>query len=64
LFSDEQKKYLKRLGLKIDFSNVLDDDLLKIEEAVSDRLEMYGFDEKYDVTQEGAICESILDLLS
>lgn len=35
-----------------------------IEEAVADYLEVYGFDENYNVTNEGKICESILDYIS
>ena len=34
-----------------------------IEEAVADYLQINGFDEDYNITPEGAMCESILDLL-
>ncbi|MCM1329018.1 MAG: hypothetical protein NC253_06195 [Ruminococcus sp.] len=35
-----------------------------IEDRVADYLEIYGFDENYNPTAEGKICESILDYIS
>lgn len=35
-----------------------------IEEKVGDYLQIYGFDEDYNITEEGKICEEILDSIS
>lgn len=39
------------------------DDAIEVEEKVSDFLMRRGFDEKYNPTVKGEICESILDNL-
>lgn len=53
-----QLKFLVKIG--IDPSSSLD----AIEESVGDYLVSNGLDEDYNPTEEGLICESILDWIS
>lgn len=63
-FSDRQQTLLKRLDLPFDINaDLSDDEICILAESVADYLEMHGLDKKYEPTAEGAICESILDLL-
>lgn len=61
LFEPEQIEYMRSLGLDLDFDNPTDDDIIRIEEIVADRLMTCGFDLEYEPTEEGKMCESILD---
>ncbi len=63
-FNDKQKKFMKDIGIKADFDNPSDDDLVLIEEKVADKLETKGFDSDYKITDVGQMCESILDKLN
>ena len=55
---------MKMIGISINFSdNPSDSDYELIEEKVSDFLQKKGFDENYEPTEEGRMCESILDML-
>lgn len=64
-FNEKQSELLKQLQINLasdlDYSN---DDLDKIEDAVSEKLQIDGFDKDYNVTEIGKICESILDLIA
>ena len=57
----KQMKFLSHIGIKA--SSIKDMDEADLEEKVSVYLQMYGFDENYEPTEEGKICESILDML-
>ena len=61
-FTQEQLDFMKRIGINVapPFS---DDDYIAIEEQVGDYLQVYGFDECYEPTADGRMCESILDAL-
>lgn len=64
IFNKKQIKFMNRIGISINFSDMISDvDYLYIEEKVSEYLQIHGFDNKYEPTEEGKICESILDLL-
>ena len=54
---------MRNIGIVVDFEKLSDADLVLIEEKVADRLETSGFDEDYNVTDEGKMCESILDMI-
>lgn len=63
-FSDKQRELLKRIDLPFDVdADLSDDEICILAESVADYLEVYGLDSQYEPTVEGAICESILDLL-
>lgn len=64
MFTDEQIKYMQSLGLGFDYSNLSDDNLLKIEDVVSDRLLTHCLDENYEPSPEGRMCEDILYALA
>lgn len=54
-------------NIKLDFDvkgSMTDEQVLEIDEKVSDYLAMHGFGKNDDITPTGRICESILDLLS
>ena len=61
-FSREQIDFLQRIGVSINPSKPLSDEECElIEEKVSDYLQRKGFDGAYAPTEEGRLCESILD---
>ena len=62
-FNEKQIEFMRNLGIVVDFEKLSDADLVLIEEKVADRLETSGFDEDYNVTDEGKMCESILDMI-
>lgn len=64
MFTKEQIDYMHSLGFNVDFDHATDDELIEIEEVVTDRLTYAGFDEDYQPTSEGLMCESILDALA
>lgn len=63
-----QPEHFKVLDkIKVDFDvrcDMTDEQVLEIDEKVSDYLAMHGFGKNDDITPTGRICESILDLLS
>lgn len=63
MFFDDEKAFMKNIGVTVDFDNMTNDDLLIIEEKVSLYLQQHGFDEEYKPTAEGEMCEGILDKL-
>lgn len=62
-FNEKQIEFMRDIGIVVDFEKLSDADLVLIEEKVADRLETSGFDEDYNVTDEGKMCESILDMI-
>lgn len=63
MFSKEQIKLMKNIGLDINFDNPSDDDWFAIEDQVGDYLTTYGFDKNYKPNTTGRICEGIIDLI-
>lgn len=63
MFNDKQIEFLKTIGVDIDFAHPSDDDLVALEDAVAEKLQVSGFDDDYNITEIGKMCESILDLL-
>jgi hypothetical protein len=63
-FSKNQIEFMKKIGISVDFSKKLSDSNYEaIEEKVSEYLQKSGFDKDYLPTEEGKICEAILDVL-
>ena len=60
----KRKKYIENSGLKLDFNHLSDNDYFLIEEVLSDKLEIFGFDRNYEPTDNGIICLTILDKLA
>ena len=55
---------MKKINIPVNFfDNLNDSDYEMIEYKVSEHLQEKGFDENYEATEEGKICESILDML-
>ena len=63
MFSKYQIEYMKKLGIKCDFDHLTDGDLVLIEDVVGEKLQLSGFGNEYNLTADGNMCESILDLL-
>lgn len=63
MFTDSDIIFMKTLGVNANFDNPSDDDLVEIEDKVSEKLIKSGFDKKYVITRIGKKCESILDKL-
>lgn len=62
-FSQEQIKFMKNIGISINFDDASDEEIVLVEEKVSEHLQAHGFDDKYSPTKDGEMCESILDML-
>ena len=61
-FSENQIAFMKKSGITVEFSNPLSDaDYEMIEDMVATYLQKHGFDKDYLPTEEGELCESILD---
>ena len=64
-FSEQELAIMKKAEVSFDASGKLDDeDLLEIDELVSEYLMYEGMDEEGNVNEEGRICEQILEKLS
>lgn len=63
MFNEQQIKFMRSLGLNFDFEHLSVDDYVRIEEVVGEKLQKSGFNENYDITAVGKLCESILDRL-
>lgn len=63
MFNNKQKEFMKKIGVSVNFDHLTDDDCIAIEEIVAERLQKNGFDKDYNPTDEGLMCESILDEL-
>ena len=64
VFNRDQITSMNKIGISVDFSKALSDaDYESIEENVSEYLQKHGFDENYLPTEEGTMCETILDSL-
>ena len=63
-FSENQIAFMNKIGIPVDFSKTLSDaDYEMIEDMVATHLQKHGFDKDYLPTEEGELCESILDTL-
>lgn len=63
-FSEQQIAFMKEIGIDVDFDKLTDEDMVIIEDKVANELETKGFDEDYEPTEIGKMCESILDILN
>lgn len=64
-FDEKQLKLLKKLDIPFDIEQDLtDEQIVYIEEAVGDYLVRSCLDKNYNPTQEGMICESIIDYIA
>lgn len=64
LFNEEQLNMFKEVGRPIEDREYSDDEIIELDDLISDRLMFSGFDEDYNLTKEGLICESIIDVFS
>ena len=64
MFSPKEKDFLNSLGLNYNFDNLSEDELIQIEDTISEKLQISGFDENGNINETGIICESILDQLA
>lgn len=64
MFSEKQIQFMLSIGLNLDFYQLKEEDYIKIEDAISESLQISGFDAQYNTTEIGKMCESILDKLS
>lgn len=63
MFSNKQIDFMKSIGISVDSDNLSDNDFIKIEDAVSEKLQKSGFNKDDKITELGEMCESILDLI-
>ena len=67
-FSESQIKYIKNVlneksSIPMNASKLSDEQVCSIFEKASVRLMVYGFDNEYEPTYDGLMCESILVIL-
>lgn len=67
-FTNEQIKFLKKINAPFDASKKIselpDDEYFRLEEFIADYFQMHGIEANDDVNDVGAMCESIIDVLS
>lgn len=64
VMNKKQLEILEKVGIKFPIRIPLpDDQWFELEEKVYDYLIRYCFDENYEISEEGEVCESILDML-
>lgn len=62
MFSDKEIQFIKsKLHLDINTDTPSGDDLGKLEEVCGEYLTLHCLDNNYEPTDEGLLCESILD---
>lgn len=63
MLTKEEIKFLKSLGLNLDYGNLTEDsdEWADIEERVGDELVERGLDHDYEPNEIGRMCEAILD---
>lgn len=63
-FSNEQKDFLKQFEFPFDLDGELtDDELLEIDDYVSEKLMDEGINDDDEMNETGIICESIMEML-
>lgn len=63
-FTKNQIEFMNKIGISINFdTDISDDDYEIIEDKVSDYLQKKGFNDDYFTTEDGKMCESILDMI-
>lgn len=67
-FTNEQVKFLKKINAPFDsskkISELSDDEYFRLEEFIADYFQIHGIEENDTVNDVGAMCESIIDVLS
>ena len=63
-FTAEEKKLLKRLDIAGSFNSLSLDDLLEIDNAVTELLMDEGIDDEGEVNALGHVCEGIIEKLA
>ena len=64
MFSKEEIELMQSIGITArSFEALSDDEAVQIEDKVADCLMERGFDESYEPTKLGLLCEGILDKL-
>lgn len=61
MFTESEVKLMEKIGLKINFDNLSDEDYIEIEDVVGAYLTLKCLDNDYNPDSEGIICYSILD---
>lgn len=63
-FTKKQIEFMKNIGISINFDvNISDEDCEIIEDKVTEHLQKKGFNDDYSITEDGKMCESILDMI-
>lgn len=64
VMNEKQLEMVEKVGIKFPIRIPLPtDQLFELEDKVSSYLIKYCFDENYEISEEGRVCESILDML-
>lgn len=64
MFNESQVEFMRKIGLKLDFNNLSDEALVKIEEVIGDEYTLELMNHPEGTTKKAQMCESILDQLS
>ena len=63
MFDKMQKNYLSTLGIDVDLNSPTQEEIQKIKCIVQENLDKKGFDQNYNLTPEGVMCQTILEVL-
>lgn len=63
MFDKMQKNYLSSLGVEVNLDTPTEEEIQKIRVAVQETLDKKGFDQNYNLTPEGVMCQTILEVL-
>lgn len=63
MFDKMQKNYLSSLGVEVNLDTPTEEEIQKIKVAVQETLDKKGFDQNYNLTPEGVMCQTILEVL-
>ncbi|MGN0476301.1 MAG: hypothetical protein ACI4HM_03080 [Ruminococcus sp.] len=63
MFDKMQKNYLSTLGLEVDLDSPTEEEVQIIKSTVQEKLDKEGFDQNYNLTPEGVMCQTILEFL-
>ncbi len=62
--NSEQTKFMKRLNLPTSFSDLSDEQLIRIEDRLSEEMQLHGLNDAGDgLNDYGALCLSIIDII-
>ena len=64
LFNEKQIQTFKDAGIELEDKNYSNQEIIDMEDTISDYFQDYGIDENDEINEKGNICESIMDIFA